>query len=95
MNTKDLLKLPIEARREEMERQCTPEIIHHYEVTCPECGLYYGGHATGGDRENGTLILKDRVSFILEAQGELRTVFHDGKLLIDDTLSEIRKRISE
>lgn len=36
-------------KREVLEKQCTPEIIKHYEVTCPECGLYYPGHATGGN----------------------------------------------
>lgn len=45
-------------------------------------------------RENGTLVLKDRVSFILEAQGELRTVFNNGKLMVDESLSEIRKRLA-
>jgi hypothetical protein len=44
----EFLALPVEKQREILEMQCTPEIIHHYEVTCPECGLYYGGHATGG-----------------------------------------------
>jgi len=42
------LKLPIKERRAILQDQCTPEIVHHYEVTCPECGLYYPGHATGG-----------------------------------------------
>lgn len=44
-------------------------------------------------KENGTFMLEDRVHFIREAQGELRTVFHDGKLLIDESLSDIRKRL--
>lgn len=45
---KELLKLPMEERRKIMAECCTPEIVKHYEVTCPECGNYYGGHATGG-----------------------------------------------
>jgi hypothetical protein len=34
--------------QKELGSCCTPEIIKHYEVTCPECGNYYAGHATGG-----------------------------------------------
>lgn len=48
MKAEEILKLQLEERRREMERQCTPQIIHHYEVTCPDCGLYVPGHATGG-----------------------------------------------
>lgn len=43
--------------------------------------------------QNGTYTLKDQVSWQEEQQGELREVFRNGKLLIDDSLSEIRKRI--
>ena len=44
---------------------------------------------------NGEYVLKDQVSWEEEKQGELREVFRDGKLLIDLSLSEIRKRIRE
>jgi nicotinamide phosphoribosyltransferase len=44
-------------------------------------------------RENGTYQLVDEVSWEEEQKGELREVFRDGKLLIDDSLIEIRKRI--
>ncbi|RFS15691.1 nicotinate phosphoribosyltransferase [Emticicia sp. C21] len=37
--------------------------------------------------------LKDQCSWEEEKQGELREVFRDGKLLIDDSLAEIRKRL--
>lgn len=37
--------------------------------------------------------LKDQCSWEEEKQGELREVFRDGKLIIDDSLAEIRKRI--
>ncbi|MFY7912561.1 MAG: nicotinate phosphoribosyltransferase [Emticicia sp.] len=43
--------------------------------------------------ENGQYKLKDQVSWEEEKQGELQEVFRDGKLLIDHSLSEIRKRI--
>lgn len=43
----EFLKLPMEERRKLLEECCTPEMVRHYEVTCPECGNYYGGHATG------------------------------------------------
>jgi len=45
---KDLRALPIPVQRKIMESQCNPAIVKHYEVTCPECGNYYPGHATGG-----------------------------------------------
>ncbi len=45
------------------------------------------------EKDNGTYKLIDQVSWEEEKQGELREVFRDGKLLIDDSLSEIRKRI--
>lgn len=44
--------------------------------------------------KNGNYELVDQVSWEEEKGGELREVFKDGKLLIDDSLSEIRKRIS-
>ena len=40
-----------------------------------------------------TYKLVDQVSWEEEKQGELRKFFRDGKLLIDDSLAEIRKRI--
>jgi len=44
-------------------------------------------------KENGTYKLIDQVTWKEEKQGELREVYCDGKLLIDDSLSEIRKRV--
>jgi len=45
------------------------------------------------ERENGSYILHDQVSWEEERQGELKEVFRDGKLLIDYTLAEIRSRL--
>ena len=45
------------------------------------------------EKENGTYKLVDQVSWEEEKQGELKEVFRDGKLLINDSLAEIRKRI--
>ena len=45
-------------------------------------------------KENGKLILNDNVSWILEAQGELQTVFLNGKLTKDWTLQEIRNNLT-
>ncbi|TCC88002.1 nicotinate phosphoribosyltransferase [Pedobacter frigiditerrae] len=43
--------------------------------------------------ENGKYKLVDQVNWDDEQNGELDEVFRDGKLLIDQTLAEIRKRI--
>ena len=43
--------------------------------------------------ENGNYKLIDQVSWEEEKSGELKEVFRDGKLLLDDSLSEIRKRV--
>lgn len=43
--------------------------------------------------EQGNYQLKDQCTWAEEQVGELREVFRDGKLLIDDSLAEIRKRI--
>jgi nicotinamide phosphoribosyltransferase len=43
--------------------------------------------------ENGTYKLIDQVTWEKEKQGELKEVFRDGKLLIDQTLTEIRQRL--
>jgi nicotinamide phosphoribosyltransferase len=43
--------------------------------------------------ENNTYKLIDQVSWAEEKTGELREVFRDGKLLVNDTLSEIRNRL--
>lgn len=48
MTRAEFLKQPMQTRRKLLEECCTPEMVRHYEVTCPECGNYYGGHATGG-----------------------------------------------
>ena len=42
----------------------------------------------------GAYQLHDKVSWEEEQQGELKEVFRDGKLLVDYSLSEIRKRIA-
>ena len=44
-------------------------------------------------KENGSYQLVDQVSWEEENQGELREIYRDGKLLKDEKLSEIRKRI--
>ena len=46
-------------------------------------------------KENGTYKLIDQVSWEEEGEGELKTVYEDGRLLIDQTLSEIRERLKE
>jgi nicotinamide phosphoribosyltransferase len=43
--------------------------------------------------ENGKYKLVDQVTWAQEEQGELKEVFRDGKLLIDQTLADIRKRV--
>lgn len=47
------------------------------------------------DAATGKLALKDQCTWAEEAQGELKTVFKDGALLVDVTLAEIRNRIKE
>ena len=42
--------------------------------------------------EANTFVLKDQASWDEEKTGELKEVFRDGKLLIDQSLSEIRER---
>ena len=42
--------------------------------------------------EANTFVLKDQVSWSEEKTGELKEVFRDGELLIDQSLSEIRER---
>jgi nicotinamide phosphoribosyltransferase len=44
--------------------------------------------------ENGKYVLRDNVSRDEEAQSALKTVFKDGKLIREYTLSEIRERIN-
>ncbi len=43
--------------------------------------------------EDGTYQLKDQVSWEEENTGALREIFRDGKLLVEETLAEIRARI--
>ena len=43
--------------------------------------------------ENGRYFLTDNVSWEEERQGELREVFRDGRLLVDQSLAEIRARV--
>ncbi|MGV3696717.1 nicotinate phosphoribosyltransferase [Flavobacterium sp.] len=43
--------------------------------------------------QDGSYKLIDQVNWESERQGELREVFRDGKLLIDQTLAEIRQRV--
>ena len=45
------------------------------------------------EKQNGSYQLIDQVSWKEEQQGELKEVFRDGKLIVDDTLAEIRKRV--
>ena len=44
-------------------------------------------------KENGNYKLIDQVSWEQEQTGELKEVFRDGKLLIDQSLAEIRERV--
>jgi len=44
--------------------------------------------------ENGAYQLHDQASWEEEQQGELKEVFRDGRLLIDQSLSEIRERMA-
>ena len=44
-------------------------------------------------KENNSYKLIDQVSWEEEQQGELKEVYRDGKLLVDDTLEAIRKRV--
>jgi nicotinamide phosphoribosyltransferase len=43
--------------------------------------------------QNGVYTLIDNTTWEQEKQGELKEVFRDGKLLIDQSLEEIRQRI--
>ena len=45
------------------------------------------------EKQNGVYQLIDQVSWEEEYQGELKEVYLDGELLIDDSLNEIRKRM--
>jgi nicotinamide phosphoribosyltransferase len=45
------------------------------------------------DKEKGTYTLVDQVTWGEEQQGELREVFKDGALIIDDSLTAIRMRL--
>lgn len=47
------------------------------------------------DLVKGEYVLKDQVSWEEENQGCLKEVFKDGKLLIDQSLSEIRTRVKD
>lgn len=44
---------------------------------------------------DGKLAMKDQCTWEEEAQGELKTIFKDGNLLIDQSLQEIRERIKQ
>lgn len=43
--------------------------------------------------ENGTYLLKDQVSWEEERTGALREIFRDGRLLVEESLADIRARI--
>lgn len=45
------------------------------------------------DKKTGKLVLKDQCTWEEERQGELKTIFKDGKLLVNRTLEEIRQRV--
>lgn len=47
------------------------------------------------DLVDGEYVLRDEVSAEEETGGELKTVFEDGKLLVDHTLADLRKRLAE
>lgn len=47
------------------------------------------------DTSTGQYTLKDQCTWEEEAQGELKTVFKDGKLLVDWKLEEIRERVRQ
>ena len=44
-------------------------------------------------KENGQYVLHDRVSWEEERKGELKEVFRDGKVLVDEKLSDVRNRV--
>lgn len=46
-------------------------------------------------KENGTFVLSDKQTWAAEQTGELKTVFKNGTLIKDLTLSEIRKTLNE
>ena len=46
------------------------------------------------DLVDGVYHLTDNVSWEEEKQGELKEVFRDGKLLADQSLNDIRTRVS-
>lgn len=45
------------------------------------------------EKEKGTYVLYDQQTPEQEQQGELKTVFKDGKLIVDQALAEIRQRV--
>lgn len=47
------------------------------------------------DPQTGRLSLKDECTWEEEAEGELRTVFKDGELLVEWSLQQIRERVKE
>jgi nicotinamide phosphoribosyltransferase len=47
------------------------------------------------DESTGRLLLKDECTWEEVAQGELKTVFKDGQLMVYRTLSEIRTKLKE
>jgi len=47
------------------------------------------------DTQTGRLALKDQCTWEEEAQGELKTVFKDGKLVVDWTLADIRNTVQQ
>jgi nicotinamide phosphoribosyltransferase len=47
------------------------------------------------EKINGEYVLFDQQTREQERMGELKTIFLDGKLLVDETLEGIRQRVSE
>lgn len=47
------------------------------------------------ENENGKFVLYDQQTWEQEQQGELRTVFKDGELLVDESLVTIRDRVMQ
>lgn len=47
------------------------------------------------EKENGTFVLYDQQTKAQEEQGELKTIFKDGELILNETIVNVRERINE
>lgn len=89
-NTRDTFGTAIKATHVtigEKDRNISKNPITDNGLKKSACGLLHVA------KENGKFVLYDKVSWIKEAQGELQTVFSDGKLIKDWTLAEIRNNL--